>query len=115
MTGHRHSMNSEGKGPVHTPSPQKPRLPVAPSPCPALRCAPQDVVCGVTFLHGSNVIHNDLKAHNILVDRNFTAKVADFGLATLAKGKDGAAAALPVGTPFWMAPELLRHEVAAVP
>jgi class 3 adenylate cyclase len=65
----------------------------------------RDVSQGVRFLHSADpqVIHGDLKAANILVDRNFRAKVADFGLSrTNSTGS--------TGTPFWMAPELLRRE-----
>ncbi|CAB9526100.1 activated protein kinase catalytic subunit alpha-1 [Seminavis robusta] len=67
----------------------------------------RDVSQGMRFLHASNpaVIHGDLKAANILVDKNFRAKVSDFGLSSKAE-EDGKAA----GTPFWMAPELLRGE-----
>ena len=43
-----------------------------------------------------------LKAANILVDHRFRAKVADFGLSQ--RAAEGQAA----GTPYWMAPELLR-------
>jgi serine/threonine protein kinase len=65
----------------------------------------RDITCGVRFLHAAcpHVIHGDLKAHNVLVDSKFRAKVSDFGL-TLKKGVGA------TGTPFWMAPELLRGE-----
>ena len=65
----------------------------------------QDVAKGVRFLHSSSppVVHSDLKSANILVDSHFRAKVTDFGLSQ--KKKVGAA-----GTPYWMAPELLRKE-----
>jgi len=65
----------------------------------------RDISQGMRFLHAADpkVIHGDLKAHNVLVDSKFRAKVADFGLS--AKKCIGA-----TGTPFWMAPELLRGE-----
>lgn len=65
----------------------------------------RDIAHGLRFLHAANpsVIHGDLKAQNILVDSKFRAKVADFGLSQ--KKKVGG-----TGTPFWMAPELLRKE-----
>jgi len=65
----------------------------------------QDIVRGARFLHAANpkVIHGDLKAANVLVDGRFRAKISDFGLS--AKKYLGAS-----GTPYWMAPELLRRE-----
>jgi len=63
----------------------------------------RDISQGIRFLHSASpkVIHGDLKSANILVDRNFRAKVADFGLANQNHA---------TGTRFWMAPELLRGE-----
>ncbi|CAB9514122.1 Receptor-type guanylate cyclase gcy [Seminavis robusta] len=65
----------------------------------------RDISQGVRFLHAAvpQVVHGDLKAANILVDQKFRAKVADFGLSQ--KKNVGA-----TGTPFWMAPELLRRD-----
>lgn len=42
------------------------------------------VACGIQFLHSIGpqpLIHGDIKSANILLDRNFEAKVGDFGLA----------------------------------
>mmetsp|Transcript_15570 Transcript_15570/g.23324 ORF Transcript_15570/g.23324 Transcript_15570/m.23324 type:complete len:622 (-) Transcript_15570:166-2031(-) len=65
----------------------------------------RDIAQGIRFLHAAmpQVIHGDLKSQNVLVDSKFRAKVADFGLSQ--KKKVGS-----TGTPFWMAPELLRRE-----
>jgi len=44
-----------------------------------------DAACGLSHLHHSKpkVFHRDIKSANILLDRNGTAKMADFGLACL--------------------------------
>ena len=67
----------------------------------------RDIAQGVRFLHAATpqIVHCDLKASNILVDARFRAKVADFGLSTVASDKGGAA-----GTPYFLAPEILRGE-----
>lgn len=64
-----------------------------------------DISQGIRFIHSADpqVLHGDLKAANILVDTRLRAKVADFGLSQ--KKNIGG-----TGTPFCMAPELLRHE-----
>jgi serine/threonine protein kinase len=69
----------------------------------------QDIAQGLRFLHAATpqVIHGDLKTLNVLVDSRFRAKVADFGLSQ----KRGAGA---VGTPYWMAPELLVDSNASI-
>lgn len=63
----------------------------------------RDISQGMRFLHASKILHGDLKAANVLVDSRYRAKVADFGLSQR-KEVGG------TGTPYWMAPELLRFE-----
>ncbi|KAJ8762618.1 hypothetical protein K2173_008057 [Erythroxylum novogranatense] len=70
-----------------------------------------DVARGINYLHCLNppIVHWDLKSPNLLVDKNWTVKVCDFGLSrfkahTLIPSKSVA------GTPEWMAPEFLRGE-----
>lgn len=36
---------------------------------------------GITYCHSKRVLHRDLKPQNLLIDRNGTIKLADFGLA----------------------------------
>jgi serine/threonine protein kinase len=40
-----------------------------------------DVAEGMTYLHSKRIIHRDLKSFNLLVDEQWTVKVADFGYA----------------------------------
>jgi serine/threonine protein kinase len=66
----------------------------------------RDIASGMLFLHSADppILHNDLKSANVLVDASFRAKVSDFGLSGKRRASRG-----PPGTPFWMAPELLRR------
>lgn len=67
---------------------------------------------GLVYLHG-RMLHRDLKSANILMDANNNAKLADFGLSTIINkntvNSDGMTAG-PMGTPYWMAPELFKNE-----
>lgn len=91
-----------------------------------------DIAMGMEFLHGLQPprIHRDLKGGNILVSRNFTAKVADFGhgrqMPSLSDNKmvcestpEGLTTPLlntpsltlrDIGTSRWRAPELSAHQ-----
>lgn len=42
-----------------------------------------DTAKGMAYLHDSNVIHRDLKSHNLLVSSQWRVKIADFGTSRL--------------------------------
>ncbi|XP_076939445.1 putative LRR receptor-like serine/threonine-protein kinase At1g06840, partial [Bidens hawaiensis] len=82
-----------------------------------------DSAKGILYLHteaNPPIFHRDIKSTNILLDSNFTAKVADFGLSRLAPvlDEDGAGpkhvSTLVRGTPGYLDPEyLLTHKLTA--
>uniref|UniRef100_A0A8C5QMD1 non-specific serine/threonine protein kinase n=1 Tax=Leptobrachium leishanense TaxID=445787 RepID=A0A8C5QMD1_9ANUR len=57
---------------------------------------------GLAYLHAHNMIHRDVKAGNILLTEPGLVKLGDFGSASIV-----APANSFVGTPYWMAPEVI--------
>lgn len=63
------------------------------------------VLRGLAYLHEEGVIHRDIKGANILTTKEGLVKLADFGVATRQEGMHESNV---VGTPYWMAPEVIE-------
>eukprot|EP01126_Amoeba_proteus_P008368 TRINITY_DN13095_c0_g1_i2.p1 TRINITY_DN13095_c0_g1~~TRINITY_DN13095_c0_g1_i2.p1 ORF type:complete len:191 (+),score=45.26 TRINITY_DN13095_c0_g1_i2:43-573(+) len=65
----------------------------------------------MSYLHACNVIHRDLKCHNLFIDKDWNLKVGDFGLSRGVGDDNEAQQKMTVcGTPSWTAPEVMRHQ-----
>ena len=60
----------------------------------------------IKYLHSRKIVHCDLKSPNILIDKNYNIKLGDFGLSRFI-GKNSENIKGKIGTPHWMAPEIL--------
>lgn len=69
----------------------------------------KEMALAIQYLHTKKILHCDLKSQNILLTEDWTVKICDFGLARyqekFVRDNNG-----KVGTPHWMAPEILRGE-----
>ncbi|KAF7034795.1 hypothetical protein CFC21_045763 [Triticum aestivum] len=71
------------------------------------------IASGINYLHEGcdmQILHFDIKQHNILLDSNFTPKVADFGLAKLCpRGDNFVPLSALRGTVGYIAPEMISR------
>ncbi|KAJ9679803.1 hypothetical protein PVL29_021652 [Vitis rotundifolia] len=73
---------------------------------------------GIEYLHQGcdmQILHFDIKPHNILLDEDFTPKVSDFGLAKLHSTNESIVSLTAArGTLGYMAPELFYKNIGGV-
>ncbi|MCO5590646.1 hypothetical protein L7F22_044619 [Adiantum nelumboides] len=85
-------------------------------PEPVIRMYVRQLLRGLEYLHRNGIMHRDIKGANILVDNKGRIKLADFGaskqvveLVTISGARS------MKGTPYWMAPEVIRQTGHSLP
>ena len=85
---------------------------------PLIRNFVRQILNGLSYLHGRDIIHRDIKGANVLVDNKGNIKISDFGIskrveasALLQPSKNGGHVNRPSlqGSVYWMAPEVVKQ------
>lgn len=86
----------------------------------------RQVLEALAFLHQHGVVHRDVKPNNLLLNTAGVVKIADFGIAHLvetqsnalrtlrvnARAAEGDAPEADIGSPYWIAPEIVEMKEA---
>lgn len=68
----------------------------------------REVVAAIDYCHSLRVIHRDIKAENLLLDRHMCVKLIDFGLSN--QWTPGGFLKTFCGSPTYTAPELIKRQ-----
>jgi serine/threonine protein kinase len=66
----------------------------------------KQILEGLDYLHSQGIIHRDIKGANLLLTKQGSIKLADFGYSIKLSEKEKKNSM--VGTSFWMAPEIIE-------
>lgn len=76
-------------------------------PEPLIAAVSRECLAALAYVHQNHRVHRDIKSDNVLLQSNGAVKLADFGyMAQLTE--EMVKRNSVVGTPYWMAPELIR-------
>ncbi|KAJ3381789.1 Protein kinase [Entophlyctis sp. JEL0112] len=76
---------------------------------PQIACICNEVIKAVIHLHERKIIHRDIKSDNVLIGKDGSIKLTDFGYSAKLTVTNKQRATL-VGTPYWMAPEVVKQK-----
>ena len=40
-----------------------------------------NILCSINYMHSANIMHRDIKPGNLLINKNCSIKICDFGLS----------------------------------
>lgn len=66
-----------------------------------------EISLGLEYLHSENVVHGDLRGANILIDSQWSVRLADFGLSVFGDETSGGHGSTRGGNDRWLPPEIL--------
>jgi hypothetical protein len=81
---------------------------VGPLPVPVVRALVWDIGSALSFAHAHGVLHRDVKPANVMMGRDGSVVVTDFGIAKQVEGQGLTLTGQMLGTPAYMSPEQCR-------
>ena len=72
----------------------------------------KDILGGLNYAHSKGIIHRDIKPSNILLTKDGTAKIMDFGIALMTGVERNTRTGTAIGSPHYMSPEQIRNPKA---